>query len=287
MQFDSKIYPVDADSVRENALSIVATASAKITPPALGKLIFERYGLNKKQIKSVIRDLVDAGELTYTYEFGSTFLERSFGKPVRISRYVVLKPPEHHFQPESGDVVIQIKPGAAFGDGRHPTTRLAIRGIEYVLKEFKLDTPEYQSTVLDIGTGTGILVLTAVRLGIHKGVGVEIDPSARSEAKENVLLNRLEDRIDISDQYLETIDSSFSLVTANLRYPTLKKICSCLRKITNPKSCIVFSGIRSHELPDLIKSYARKNFEVLWKDEELDWMGVVLTRINRLKRSGN
>jgi ribosomal protein L11 methyltransferase len=265
----------------------VATASAKITPPALGKLIFERYGLNKKQIKTVIRDLVFSGELTYTYEFGSTFLERSFGKPVRISRYVVLKPPEHHFQPESGDVVIQIKPGAAFGDGRHPTTRLAIRGIEYVLKEFKLDTPEYQSTVLDIGTGTGILVLTAVRLGIHKGVGVEIDPSARLEAQENVLLNRLEDRIDISDQYLETIDSSFSLVTANLRYPTLKKICSCLRKITNPKSCIVFSGIRSHELPDLIKSYARKNFEVLWKDEELDWMGVVLTRINRLKRSGN
>lgn len=287
MQFDLKIYPVDADSVRQNVLSIVATATAKITPSALGKLIFERYGLNKKQIKTVIRDLVFSGELTYTYEFGSTFLERSFGKPVRISRYVVLKPPEHHFQPESGDVVIQIKPGAAFGDGRHPTTRLAIRGIEYVLKEFKLDTPEYQSTVLDIGTGTGILVLTAVRLGIHKGVGVDIDPSARSEAKENVLLNHLEDRIDISDQYLETIDSSFSLVTANLRYPTLKKICSCLRKITNPKSCIVFSGIRSHELPDLIKSYARKNFEVLWKDEELDWMGVVLTRINRLKRSEN
>jgi hypothetical protein len=45
------------------------------------------------------------------------------------------KSPEHHFQPESGEVVIQIKPGAAFGDGRHPTTRLAIRGIEYVLKE--------------------------------------------------------------------------------------------------------------------------------------------------------
>ncbi len=270
-----------------DVIATIVSSPTKIAPSALEKLIFERYGLNKKQVKSVIRDLVDAGELTYTYEFGSTFLEPSFGKPVRISRYVVLKPPEHHFQPESGDVVIQIKPGAAFGDGRHPTTRLAIRGIEYVLKEFKLDTSEYQSTVLDIGTGTGILVLTAVRLGIHKGVGVDIDPAARSEAKENVSLNHLEDRIDISDQYLETIDSSFSLVTANLRYPTLKKICSCLRKITNPKGCIALSGIRSHELPDLIVSYAGQNFEVLWKDEELDWMGVVLTRINRKKRIGN
>jgi len=79
--------------MRKHVLRRVADSLAKIAPSALGKLLFERYGLNKKQIKSVIRDLVDAGELTYTYEFGSTFLERSFGKPVRISRYVVLKPP--------------------------------------------------------------------------------------------------------------------------------------------------------------------------------------------------
>ena len=81
--------------MRKHVLRMVADSLAKIAPSALGKLLFERYGLNKKQIKSVIRDLVDAGELTYTYtyEFGSTFLERSFGKPVRISRYVVLKPP--------------------------------------------------------------------------------------------------------------------------------------------------------------------------------------------------
>jgi len=279
--------PADTQKIRNDVIAAITSALTKQTPSALEKFLSEKYRLGKKEIKSVIKGLVDAGELTYTYEFGSTFLEPSFGKPVRISKHVVLKPPERHFQPESGDVVIQIKPGAAFGDGRHPTTRLAIKGIEYVLKEFKLDTPEYQSTVLDIGTGTGILVLTAVQLGIHKGVGVDIDPAARSEAKENVLLNRLEDRIDISDQYLETIDSSFSLVTANLRYPSLKKICSCLRKITKPKGCIAFSGIRSHELPDLVISYARKNFEVLWKDEEMDWMGVVLTRINRKKRIGN
>ncbi len=156
MQLNSKnpgndfLRQTNIQTIFTDVITTIATSNAKITPSTLGKLIFERYGLNKKQVKSVIRDLVDAGELTYTYEFGSTFLEPSLGKPVRISRYVVLKPPEHHFQPESGDVVIQIKPGAAFGDGRHPTTRLAIRGIEYVLKKFKLDTSEYQSTVLDL-----------------------------------------------------------------------------------------------------------------------------------------
>ncbi len=128
---------------------------------------------------------------------------------------------------------------------------------------------------MDIGTGSGILVLTAVELGIHKGLGIDIDPSARSEAKENILLNCLEDRIEISNRCLETIDGSFYLVTANLRYPTSKKTPPWPREITNPKGFIVFSGIRRYELPDLIKTYSRKNFEVLWLDEEQDWVSVV------------
>ena len=268
----------DLVTVRAHVLRMVAGSTVRVTPPALEKTLIETHGLTKKQVKAVIRDLVSDGELVYTYEFGSAFLEPSFNKPVRVSTHVVLKPPGHHYQPESEDVVIQIKPGASFGDGRHPTTRLAIRGIEYVLKKIKSDRPEDQSRVLDIGTGSGILVITAVGMGIHRGVGIDIDPAARSEAKENILINRLEDRINISDQYLETIEGSFNLVTANLRYPTLKKIGSCLRKITNPDGFIVFSGIRSHELSDLIKAYARKNFKVVWQEKELDWMGVVLKR---------
>ena len=276
MQKDSENIAGDLIDVREHVLRMVADSTVRVTPPALEKKLIESHGLTKKQIKAVIRGLVSDGELVYTYEFGSTFLEPSFNKPVRVSTHVVLKPPGHHYQPQSEDVVIQIMPGASFGDGRHPTSRLAIRGIEYVLKKIKSDRPKDQSRVLDIGTGSGVLVLTAVRMGILRGLGIDIDPSARSEAKKNVLLNRLGDRIEISDQYLETIDGRFDLVTANLRCPTLKKICPCLRKITNPDGVIVFSGMRRHELADLIKAYARKKFEVKWQDIEHDWAGVVL-----------
>jgi len=265
--------------VQKQALRIVADSPARVTPPALEKTLIESHGLTKKQVKAVIRDLVSASELVYTYEFGSTFLELSFNKPVRVSTRVVLKPPGHHFQPQSQEVVIQIKPGAAFGDGRHPTSRLAVRGIEYVLKEFNSDVTTDHSCVLDIGTGSGILVLTAVKMGIHRGVGIDIDPAARSEARENVSLNGLAEQIEISDQYLESIEGPFNLVTANLRYPTLKKIGSCLRKITHPKGFIVFSGIRSHESADLIKAYDRKSFEFLWKDETHDWAGVAFKKI--------
>ena len=257
---------------------MVADSPARVTPPALEKMLIDTHGLTRKQVKAIIRDLVSDGELAYTYEFGITFLELSFNKPVRVSTHVVLKPPDHHFQPQSRDVVIQIKPGAAFGDGRHPTSRLAVRGIEYVLKQFNLDVTADHSRVLDIGTGSGILVLTAVSMGIHRGMGIDIDPAARSEARDNVSLNRLADQIDISDQFLESIQGPFNLVTANLRYPTLKKISSCLRKITLPTGFLVFSGIRSHESADLIKTYDRNGFELLWQDDTHNWAGVALKK---------
>jgi ribosomal protein L11 methyltransferase len=278
MKNDSENIAIDFAAARAKALRMVADSMVRVTPPALEKKLIESHGLTRNQVKAVIRDLVSDGELVYTYEFGSTFLELSFNKPVRVSKHVVLKPPGHHFQPQSQDVVIQIKPGAAFGDGRHPTSRLAVRGIETVLKKFKPDMTADQRRVLDIGTGSGILVLTAVKMGFHEGVGIDIDPAARSEAIENVSLNRLAGQIEISDQYLESIEGPFNLVTANLRYPTLKKICSCLRQITHPNGFIVFSGIRSHESADLIKAYGRKNFEFLWQDETHDWAGVAFKR---------
>ena len=260
-------------NVHEYVLKIVGESTSRVAPPALEKKLVEGHGLTKKAAKDVIRELVSEGELAYTYEFGTSFLELSFNKPVRVSTRVVLKPPGHHFKPGAEDVVITIKPGAAFGDGRHPTSRLAVRAIEYVLKETQPVWTEEATTVLDIGTGSGILVITAVQMGIHSGLGIDIDPSARAEAAENVLLNRLGDRVEISDQSIETIDGKFSLVTANLRYPTLKKMSTILQKITCPEGVVVCSGIRSHELTDLINIYEKTGFQLAWQAQSHEWAG--------------
>jgi ribosomal protein L11 methyltransferase len=279
MKKDSENRAADLAAVKNQALRVVAESAARVTPPALEKMLIERHGLTKKEVKAVIRELVCDGELAYTYEFGSTFLELSFNKPVRVSTHVVLKPPGHHYEPASEEIVVVIKPGAAFGDGRHPTSRLAVRGIDYVLKGFEVNMTAGQTRVLDIGTGSGILVLAAVRMGVHHGVGIDIDPAARAEARKNVSLNRLEGQIEISDQYLEAIEGPFNLATANLRYPTLKKIASCLRKIIHPQGLIVFSGIRSHESAALINVYDRKRFELLWQEQSQDWAGVAFKRV--------
>ena len=269
----------DVQKIFTDVIATVATSPAKITPAALKKLIFERHGLNHKQTKTVIKDLVISGELTYTYEFGSTFLERSFTKPVRISRYVVLTPPAHPCRSKPQDVVVQIKPGASFGMGNHPSTRLAIKAIEFMLLDNKAIDKRKDRTVLDIGTGSGVLILTAVLGGMDGGIGIDIDSCARVEAAANVKINGLEDRIMISGQAAETIDQRFAMVLANLRYPSLKKLLARLTEITDKRGILILAGLKNGEMDDLLEVYTRTRFKCLWTDSELGWAGVVLQKI--------
>jgi len=278
MHFELKKHRVGADSLREDALSIVANSTAKITPVALEKRLLEEYALNKSQIKSVIRDLVAGGELTYTYEYGSTYLEQSFARPVRVSKHIVLQPPGHHHSADPKDVVVKIKPGASFGAGNHPTTRLALRGIEFVLLGDQiLDKSNYDS-VLDIGTGSGVLLVTAILCGMKSGLGVDIDACARVEAAENVRINGLDDRVAISAQALADIHQRFSLILANLRFPSLKKMLSQINEKANTNCFLILSGIRDSELDGLLKVYEQIQFEKIWTGNELGWSGVVLRR---------
>jgi ribosomal protein L11 methyltransferase len=279
MRHDSKIYTFDVESISETVISLVVNATAKITPLTLEKQLVEKYELNKKQIKSVFRDLVDAGELAYTYEYGRTFLERSFARPVRISQHIVLQPPGHHHNANPGDVIVNIKPGASFGVGNHPTTRLAIRGIEWVLLGDPFHDQTNAARVLDVGTGSGVLLITAILCGMQMGLGVDIDACARVEAVENVRINGLEDRVAISGQSIAGICQRFSLILANLRYPSLKKMRFQIDKRANTTCFLILSGIREEELDDLLKAYQQINFEKMWSEDELGWSGVVLRRV--------
>jgi ribosomal protein L11 methyltransferase len=264
--------------IKKDVLRIVTTSPTKLTPRVLEKIIADKYNLNPKQIKLLIRDLVSDREITYSYKFGSTYLERSFDKPVRVSKHVVLKPPACRYQSKPHDIVVQIKSGAAFGDGHHPTTRLAIQGIEYVCLTDTNIANNTSSIVLDVGTGSGILVVTAVLFGISKGLGIDIDPCARAEAYENIIANGLENRIVISKQSVESIDQMFSLITANLRFPTLKKMAYPFAEMIPPQGFIILSGIKVAEMQSVLEVYTKRFFRRFWSANELGWAAVVLQR---------
>lgn len=268
----------DNNSIRKTILETVSGSLTKLTPIALEKIASEKYALEKKHVKSIIQGLIAAGELTYTYQYGSTFLEKSFSRPVRISKHVVIKPPENSYASKPGDVVINLVQGASFGIGQHPTTRLAVKGIEYALRECDDFKKSRKTCLLDVGTGSGILVIAAVLMGIEKGTGIDIDPCAIAEARENIKINGLEHRIDICDRAFEKIDRIFFMITANLRYPTLKSMLPYMYETVHTKGFIVLSGIKSDEVKDLLNIYKEKDFLCRWQENEQDWAGVVFEK---------
>jgi len=110
------------------------------------------------------------------------------------------------------------------------------------------------------------------------GMGIDIDSCARVEAAANVRINGLEDRVRISGQSLETIDQRFSMVLANLRYPSLIKLFARLHEITDNSGTLILSGMKNDEVADLLEVYTETCFECLWTVNELGWAGVVLQK---------
>ncbi|MCP4345341.1 MAG: methyltransferase domain-containing protein [Desulfobacterales bacterium] len=274
------------NDIKQQIMKLVSDSSEKLTQRDLEKQLSQDC-LSRKDIKLAIKELAESNELVYTNIYGRSFLEKSFNKPVRISKKTVLKPPGASYTPEPDDIVIEVQQGASFGDGTHPSTRLALMGTEYALQEAGLHKPEKETCALDIGTGSGVLAIAAVLMGIKTAAGIDIDPCAISEARENVRINRLEHRISIYNHDVIMSGSKgrlepgrrFSLVLANLRFPTLKSIYPHLSEITDHGGCIVISGIKADEVSDLLNVYSEPLFKNIWNRKEKSWACLVLQRL--------
>lgn len=270
----------EAPACRRAILETVCGSRHRVSQNALETSLCARLAVPRRSLRAAVRTLVAEGELTYTSHFGCSFLEASYQRPVLVSGRVVVKPPACRYAPHPDELVVSIAPGSAFGGGDHPTTRLALRAIEHLLAEdpSRWPGPARGTRALDVGTGSGILVIASVLLGIEGGIGIDTDGCARSEARHNVTLNHLENRIVISDSPVEALVGAHTLVTANLRYPTLARLADCLARLTASAGGLVLSGIRPEEAPDLKETYVRKGFDALWSAEEAGWGGIALRK---------
>ena len=268
-----------AGRLKDHILEAVSDSSEPLTFGKLAKIVTDRFGAERKELKKAVDDLIAAGELTYTYRHGCSFIEKSFAKPVRVSERIVLVPYGMRFSGDPGDVVIKMRHGISFGSGDHPTTRLALRGIEQAFHETGQLINENSSSVLDIGTGSGVLAIACLLFGVKRAIGIDTDSCARKESRENAEINGLGNRIEISDMPVEKIEGEFSIVTANLRYPTLINLYPVMIDLTGTDSMLVFSGIKVSEADELSRFYSKEHFRCLWVEKEKDWAGFVFKRI--------
>jgi len=265
------------DTPEKQIIELVEVRSEKFTPAELTAVLSRSFGMKKKAAGDLIRSLVSKGHLSYRDQHGRTIIDISFNRPVQVSPHIVLVPSDIPFTPEPGMTAVRLLHGASFGDGHHPTTRISLQGIDYLLHENSM-IPGH-GRVLDIGTGSGVLAIAALKLGMNTGIGLDIDPCAISEARENARLNGLENRLEISGGTLESLgDQSFALITANLRLPTLNQIFPQILRLSERNCGLVLSGIHCDEISYLLNAYERQNFSCLWQKEEKDWAALTLFR---------
>jgi len=262
-----------------HVINTIFNTSDRLTPLELKRRVQHACRPVKHgQIESSIKRLVEQKELIYTYQFGNSFLEPSFEKPVRVANSIILKPPNANYHPLPDDIVVNIKAGAAFGTGIHPTTRLSLRGLEKVCTDNMSRIKEGGQRILDIGTGSGVLAIAALKLGLDQGLGLDIDPCAQVEASENAELNSLSQQLEISACSLDSLQDRFFLITANLRFPTLKAYFKKMIELTEPGSFLVISGIKFNEVRRMKNISKTFGMAVYWEEVEHDWGGLALRR---------
>ena len=144
-------------------------------------------------------------------------------KPTKAGSRIVVKPSWEEYTPADGELVIEMDPGMAFGSGLHETTSMCIKALEEHIESIRRDRSEGPDgaandiRVLDVGTGTGILAISAVLLGADAALGIDIDTDAVRVAEENIEHNGLSDSITVQyGDLTEGVSYQADIITANL-----------------------------------------------------------------------
>lgn len=264
--------------VYRKIMEIIESSSVKITSGSLERMLWGQLEVNRREFRSVLRALVENGELTYTNIFGTTYVEISYNRPVRIGRRIILTPPERRSSHDGPDIEVVLKPGASFGVGQHPTTRLAVEGIEYAVERLSRRKSISEDILLDIGTGSGVLALAALKMGIRQATGTDIDPCAIAEAMENAVLNGMSERFLVINQPAESIEQRFHIIAANLRYPTLIRLSTYISGHIHSGGMVILSGIRDDEAEKLKARYEKLSLNCCWEKATHEWCGMALTK---------
>lgn len=168
---------------------------------------------------------------------------RQFFYPQSISSELLIIP-SWESPPASYKHTIRIDPGPAFGTGQHPTTRMCLRAME------KVDLP-VKWTMLDVGTGSGILSVYGRMQGASKVLAMDIDPEAISWAAHNIAINNLSRNIILSTDPLSQIRETFSLITANLVLTDIIDLLGHFHRLLDVNGWVILSGLLKDQLSEI------------------------------------
>lgn len=194
-------------------------------------------------------------------------------QPIDIDSHIQICPSWIDCKPKPGQIQLQLDPGSAFGTGSHETTALCLR----LLSQYLL---EGDGPVLDLGCGSGILGIAAVRLGATEVEALDVDPGAVQVTLENASINGVSDQLEARVGSLEVRKhKQVPLVLANLLAEVLEQLESQLREVVQPEGYLICSGIVSDKYPHLLSKFQESDWNLVEMREEHDWVACVFQRV--------
>ncbi len=224
----------------------------------------------------LVNALEDLGELTYKPLEGGDDWENAWKSHftlLEVGERLVIKPSWIDHQPSPGQVVIELDPGMAFGTGYHPTTYGCLVGLERVL--------ELGMTVLDLGVGSGILTLAAMRLGAERVVALDIDPQAVRASRQNFRRARLGRKVSLAQGSLPhpiAKAGSFDLAVANISQRAICERSPFLAQALKPGGHLVASGFLQTQASEVEEAMDGLGFGVVDQVPREDWITLVFRK---------
>lgn len=234
----------------------------------------KRNDMIKNAIESYFSNRDDIIFTIDFYEHEEEDYQNSWKKylyPEKVSKKFVVKPTWREYIPKDNELLIELDPGRAFGTGSHPTTSLCLKLMEDNIKQ--------NESVIDVGTGSGILMVAADRLGASTIIGTDIDELAVESAKENLTLNNVSSekaQVFLGDLISVVKNKKFDVVVANILADVLLLLLQDISKVVKKDGIIIFSGIIEDKLNEVIKAIKDKNLEILEIKSEKEWRAILI-----------
>ncbi|HAR85983.1 MAG TPA: 50S ribosomal protein L11 methyltransferase [Clostridium sp.] len=192
---------------------------------------------------------------------------KQYYKPTKVGEHIVVKPTWEDYEEKPGEVVVELDPGMAFGTGTHETTRMCIKALE---KKVKGDT-----TIFDIGTGSGILSIAAAKLGAKHVVGVDLDPVAVESAKKNLEFNKVNNIEILYGDLMEVVEGKANIVVANILADIIMFLSEGVRAFIEDEGYFIASGILNTQRDKVADKLKTLDFIIEEVMEDGEWICII------------
>ncbi|WP_141431476.1 50S ribosomal protein L11 methyltransferase [Bacillus sp. 03113] len=194
---------------------------------------------------------------------------KKYYNPVKISEKFTIVPTWEDYTPVNSDeLIIELDPGMAFGTGTHPTTVMCIQAIERTVQK--------GDVVIDVGTGSGVLSIAAAMVGASKVYALDLDEVAVTAARLNVKLNKVHDRVLVSqNNLLDGIEEQPNIIVANILAEVIIRFTEDVYRVLNSGGTFIASGIILQKKQQVKDALIQAGFEIEETMQMEDWIAII------------